>query len=245
MRADETGTQPFSLRGSQPPARHPACSFHARRRGRSLSSRQVANKRRELMKIARKALLGAVGAFLMMAGGQTAAQAQAQETIKIGILHSLSGTMAISETILKDLMLMQVAELNAKGGLLGKKVEGRGGRSRLQLAAVRREGARVADQGQGCRGVRLLDLGQPQVGAAGVRGAERPSLLSARIRGRGSVLQHLLRQLGPRQQGDPGRRVPDEQGRRRGEALRARRHRLRLPRAPATRSSVPSSTRRA
>ena len=49
--------------------------------------------------------------------------AAAQETIKIGILHSLSGTMAISETILKDLMLMQVEELNAKGGLLGKKVE--------------------------------------------------------------------------------------------------------------------------
>ena len=51
------------------------------------------------------------------------AQALAQDTIKIGILHSLSGTMAISETILKDLMLMQVAELNAKGGLLGKNVE--------------------------------------------------------------------------------------------------------------------------
>ena len=50
-------------------------------------------------------------------------RAQAQDTIKIGILHSLSGTMAISETILKDLMLMQVADLNAKGGLLGKKVE--------------------------------------------------------------------------------------------------------------------------
>ena len=49
--------------------------------------------------------------------------AAAEDTIKIGILHSLSGTMAISETILKDLMLMQVAELNANGGLLGRKVE--------------------------------------------------------------------------------------------------------------------------
>jgi urea transport system substrate-binding protein len=45
------------------------------------------------------------------------------ETIKIGILHSLSGTMAISETILKDFMLMQVADLNARGGLLGRKIE--------------------------------------------------------------------------------------------------------------------------
>jgi branched-chain amino acid transport system substrate-binding protein/urea transport system substrate-binding protein len=53
----------------------------------------------------------------------SATQAMAEDTIKIGILHSLSGTMAISETILKDLMLMQVEELNKSGGLLGKKVE--------------------------------------------------------------------------------------------------------------------------
>ncbi|UMY20098.1 urea ABC transporter substrate-binding protein [Methylobacterium organophilum] len=49
--------------------------------------------------------------------------AQAQETIKVGILHSLSGTMAISETTLKDAMLMLIAEQNKKGGLLGKKLE--------------------------------------------------------------------------------------------------------------------------
>ncbi len=60
-----------------------------------------------------------VSAFVLGGVGKAAAE----ETIKIGILHSLSGTMAISETILKDLMLMQVAELNANGGLLGKKVE--------------------------------------------------------------------------------------------------------------------------
>ncbi|MDR1489832.1 MAG: urea ABC transporter substrate-binding protein [Desulfovibrio sp.] len=47
----------------------------------------------------------------------------AAETIKVGILHSLSGTMAISETTLKDVMLMLVEEQNKKGGLLGKKLE--------------------------------------------------------------------------------------------------------------------------
>jgi urea transport system substrate-binding protein len=51
------------------------------------------------------------------------ATARAEDKIKVGILHSLSGTMAISETILKDLMLMQIDELNAHGGLLGKKIE--------------------------------------------------------------------------------------------------------------------------
>ena len=49
--------------------------------------------------------------------------AQAQDTIKVGILHSLSGTMAISETTLKDVMLMLIEEQNKKGGLLGKKLE--------------------------------------------------------------------------------------------------------------------------
>src|SRR3979411_2661283 len=47
----------------------------------------------------------------------------AQDTIKVGVLHSLTGTMAISETTLKDTVLMMVDDINAKGGLLGKKVE--------------------------------------------------------------------------------------------------------------------------
>ena len=49
--------------------------------------------------------------------------AVAQDTIKVGVLHSLSGTMAISETTLKDVMLMLIEEQNKKGGLLGKKLE--------------------------------------------------------------------------------------------------------------------------
>ncbi len=49
--------------------------------------------------------------------------AHAAETIKVGVLHSLSGTMAISETTLKDAMLMLIADQNAKGGLLGKQLE--------------------------------------------------------------------------------------------------------------------------
>ncbi len=51
------------------------------------------------------------------------ANLRAEDTIKVGILHSLSGTMAISETTLKDTMLMLIEEQNKKGGLLGKKLE--------------------------------------------------------------------------------------------------------------------------
>ena len=48
---------------------------------------------------------------------------QAADTIKVGVLHSLSGTMAISETTLKDTMLMLIEQQNTKGGLLGKQIE--------------------------------------------------------------------------------------------------------------------------
>ncbi len=66
-------------------------------------------------------LLGAAALAAMLAqAGPAAAQ---DETIKVGILHSLSGTMAISETTLKDVMLMLVEEQNKKGGLLGKQLE--------------------------------------------------------------------------------------------------------------------------
>jgi urea transport system substrate-binding protein len=49
--------------------------------------------------------------------------ASAADTIKVGILHSLSGTMAISETALKNVALMTIEEINAAGGVLGKKLE--------------------------------------------------------------------------------------------------------------------------
>jgi urea transport system substrate-binding protein len=61
----------------------------------------------------------AAGAALLMSG----VSAHAADTIKVGILHSLSGTMAISETSLKDVALMAIDEINAKGGVLGKKLE--------------------------------------------------------------------------------------------------------------------------
>ncbi|MDR9807360.1 urea ABC transporter substrate-binding protein [Rhizobium hidalgonense] len=65
------------------------------------------------------AALGAVMAASAAFHGAVAAD----DTIKVGVLHSLSGTMAISETTLKDAMLMLIDEQNKKGGLLGKKLE--------------------------------------------------------------------------------------------------------------------------
>src|SRR6185369_15193748 len=61
--------------------------------------------------------------WLLIAGSAIANVAVAQDTIKVGVLHSLSGTMAISETTLKDTILMMIDAQNKKGGLLGKKLE--------------------------------------------------------------------------------------------------------------------------
>ena len=74
------------------------------------------------MKLGTLMRTGLVAAGLV-ASAATSAFAQAGDSIKVGILHSLSGTMAISETTLKDVVLMMVEEQNKKGGLLGKKLE--------------------------------------------------------------------------------------------------------------------------
>jgi urea transport system substrate-binding protein len=62
-------------------------------------------------------------AWLVTAGVVFSTAAAAQNTIKVGVLHSLSGTMAISETTLKDTVLMMIDAQNKKGGVLGKKLE--------------------------------------------------------------------------------------------------------------------------
>ena len=74
------------------------------------------------MKLGAMIRTGLVAAGLV-ASATTGAFAQSGDTIKVGILHSLSGTMAISETTLKDVMLMLIDQQNKKGGLLGKTLE--------------------------------------------------------------------------------------------------------------------------
>jgi urea transport system substrate-binding protein len=69
-----------------------------------------------------KAWASASAVLAAVTGWTLGAEAQ-QPPIKVGVLHSLSGTMAISETTLKDTVLMMVDDINKKGGLLGRKVE--------------------------------------------------------------------------------------------------------------------------
>src|SRR4026208_1175304 len=70
----------------------------------------------------RRTWLAATAGLVLGLAAFTSAKA-ADDTIKVGVLHSLSGTMAISETTLKDTVLFLIDEQNKKGGVLGKKLE--------------------------------------------------------------------------------------------------------------------------
>src|SRR6187549_2385459 len=75
----------------------------------------------DITTLSRRRWLAATAGLVLGLAGFT--NAKAQETIKVGVLHSLSGTMAISETTLKDTVLFLIDEQNKKGGVLGRKLE--------------------------------------------------------------------------------------------------------------------------
>ena len=162
-------------------------------------------------------------------GLAAALPAKAQDTIKVGILHSLSGTMAISETTLKDVDAHADRRAEQEGRPARQEARGCRGRPGLELAAVRGKGARAHHQGQGrrscsaagprCRASRCLPVFK-----------ELDSILfyPGAIRRRGERAQRVLYRRRAQPAGDPGRRLSDVEGRRRGQALGAGRHRLRL-----------------
>ena len=161
--------------------------------------------------------------------GMVAPDALAQaKTIKVGVLHSLSGHDGDQRNGAEGRGADGDRRDQRQGRRDGQEARARRRRSGVELAAVRREGAPAPHAGQGRRGVRLLDFGVAQVGAAGVRGAERPPLLPGAVRRRGDLEERVLHRRRAQPAGDSRGRVPDEQGRRRRQALGAARHRLRL-----------------
>ena len=75
-----------------------------------------------MMMTGKRMMTGMLGAAALSLAAATSTRA-AEETVKVGVLHSLSGTMAISEVSLKDVVTMASEEINAKGGVLGKTIE--------------------------------------------------------------------------------------------------------------------------
>ena len=90
----------------------------------SADASEVGPSRRELLVKGGKVVAGiGVAALLGNLGNWALSYAADKEPIKIGILHSLSGTMAISEVSLRDTVMMAVEEINAKGGVMGRMIK--------------------------------------------------------------------------------------------------------------------------
>jgi urea transport system substrate-binding protein len=104
-----------------------------------------------------------------------------EDTIKIGILHSLSGTMAISESVLKNTVLMLIADQNKKGGLLGRKLEPIVVDPASDWDVFAEKARQLLSNDKG-RCIRVLDLRLTQVRAADFRGIERLALLPCAVR---------------------------------------------------------------
>ena len=150
-------------------------------------------------------------AAALAAGVALAIPAKAQDTIKVGILHSLSGTMAISETTLKDVMLMLIDEQNKKGGVLGKKLEAVvvDPASNWPLFAEKARELISKDK------VAVVFGCWTSVSRKSVlpvfKELEQHPVLSGAVRGRRERAQRVLHRRRAEPAGDPRRRLSDEQ----------------------------------
>ena len=117
------------------------------------------------------------------AAANTTGLAVTDSTVTVGILHSITGTMAISETGSVEAEKLAISEINASGRRAGPADQVHPGGRRQRLAELRGEGEEAAGERQVRRRVRLLDLGVAQGGAAGVRAVQRDAVLPHVLRG--------------------------------------------------------------
>jgi urea transport system substrate-binding protein len=129
--------------------------------------------------------------------------------IKVGILHSLSGTMTASERPLQQLIVMLIEELNARGGLLGRPVEAVIMNPPLRLESLCRTGAHDAYREKGCGDLWLLDLCFAKTGSAHSRKRKRSIVLSQPVRRRGRVVVHFLYRCDAKTAGATRNRLSD------------------------------------
>ena len=158
-------------------------------------------------------------------GSSSSSSSGGSGSIKVGILHSLSGTMSISEVSVKDAELLAIEEINAAGGVLGKKIEPviEDGASDWPTFAEKAKKLIQRTRWRWCS-------------AAGPRPAARrccrcsrrqgAALLPGPVRGPGVLAQHLLHRRDHQPADRPQRRVPAEGGQ---EEVLPARLRLRLP----------------
>ena len=160
--------------------------------------------------LTRRAFLGQVttacaGSAILSSGCRPRVRA---EPIRVGILHSQTGTMAISETSLRDIELFAIEEINATGGVLGRMIEPivEDPRSRFDDLFPETR-AEIVGRRRSGRRVRMLDVGKPQGRVAGFRRVEWVALLSVAVRGERVLSEHHLYGLSPESAGASGPRL--------------------------------------
>ena len=167
----------------------------------SYSQRPVTRRKRILQAAI---LLSAVGSWFYASDLRKSAF---QPTIKVGLLHSQTGTMAISEKAVLDATLLAIDEINEAGGLLGRRIEPVIIDGCSDSERVRPRGGEADHRGEGQRDLRVLDLGQPQGGQTD-RGATRSSpLLSGAIRRARAVAEYRLHRSSAEPADHPGGQV--------------------------------------
>ena len=119
--------------------------------------------------------------------------------VTVGQLHSATGTMAISETGSIQAERLAIDQINASGGILGRKIKIIQEDGASDWPTFAEKGQEAARQRQGRGGVRLLDVRLAQGGVAGVREGERAALLPDLLRRARAVEERLLHRSG----GDP------------------------------------------
>ena len=178
----------------------------------------------------RRSGVGLVAAALCLST-LNASPTSAAGTVKVGVLQSLTGTMAISEVTVKNATLLAIDQINAAGGVLGKQIEPVVEDGASDPVDVRAKGAEADPARQGRDGVRRLDLGQPQGDAAGVRALQGTALVSGSVRRQRMLARyHVFRRAA-----EPADSAGAAMGRREGlqEHLLAR-ARITSSRAPPT-----------
>ena len=113
----------------------------------------------------------------------TTGLAVTDDTVTVGILHSVTGTMAISETGSVEAEKLAIEQINAAGGVLGRKIKFIQEDGASDWPTFAEKAQKLLVNGQMCRGVRLLDLGLAQSRAAGLRAVQRHALLPDLLRG--------------------------------------------------------------
>ena len=126
----------------------------------------------------------------LLEGRRRRSRRRRRRRIKVGVLHSLSGTMAISEVTVKNATQLAIDEINAAGGVLGKQIAPVDRGRRFGPGDLRAEGLEADRERRRRHRVRRLDLGEPQGDAAGVREDQEPAVVSGAVRGQRMLAQH-------------------------------------------------------